>query len=161
MFQEFIFFGRICPALLSSVLLDLKHKSIRLLVIPNVCDVPAACIGASVWKFYIVQFRKHGSLRMIAGMGGWSTKDHIAYSPWTRGFLSSAASTAIHVLHSRRIECEALLSTGDTDLPLLRAQGKPVPEEPLSKTFLHSAFLFCNLGKHGSSQVHSLSNIFL
>lgn len=61
--------------------------------------------------------------------------NHIACTPWTRDFLSSAASIAIHELCSQRIEGEALLSVGDTDLPLLRAQGKPVSEEPLSKTF--------------------------
>lgn len=61
--------------------------------------------------------------------------NHIACTPWTRDFLSSTASMAIHELCSRRIEVEALLSTGDTDLPLLRVQGKPVSEEPLSKPF--------------------------
>lgn len=76
---------------------------------------------------------------MTARMDGWVRERSINEkhcTPRARGFFSSATSMKIHVLHSQRLEGEeALLSVGDTDPPLLRAQGKRASEGPLSKTF--------------------------
>ena len=60
-------------------------------------------------------------------------ESHCLYS-MDQGLPQLSSSMTIHVLYSRGIEGEALLNIGDTELPLLRAQGKPVSEEPLSKT---------------------------
>lgn len=92
-----------------------------------------------LYGLHTVQVYKHGSLRMTARMDGWVRDRSINEkhcTPWARDFFSSATSMKIHVLRSQSIEGEeALLSVGDTDLPLLRAQGICASEGPLSKTF--------------------------